>query len=122
MAANVNSPLRKVARTGENARRSGREPITQRQQRQVASSLSLNPYWAGHVSGRRRRDAERPDLGARAVRRARVKQSDAPSRRLGGGGGPELRGSKPGLCCSGWHDDLFLAATRCLSVGAESNA
>jgi len=36
MAANVNSPLRRVARIGENARRSGREPITQRQQRQVA--------------------------------------------------------------------------------------
>ncbi len=36
MAANVNSLLRRVARIGENARRSGREPITQRQQRQVA--------------------------------------------------------------------------------------
>jgi hypothetical protein len=29
-------PLRRVARIGENARRSGRKPITQRQQRQVA--------------------------------------------------------------------------------------
>jgi len=39
MAANVNSPLRRAARIGENARRSGREPITQRQQRQVAEFL-----------------------------------------------------------------------------------
>ena len=48
-------------------------------------SKSPNPYWAGHVSGRRPRDAERPDLGARAVRQARVKQPDAPLHRLGGG-------------------------------------
>ena len=47
------------------------------------------------------------------MRQARVKQPDAPLHRLGGGRGPELRGSKPGLCCSGWHDDLFLAAARC---------
>ena len=83
------------------------------------NARSPNPYWAGHVSGRRRRDAERPDRGARAVRRARVKQPDAPSHRLGGGRGPALRGSKPRLCCSGWHDDLLLATTRCLSVGAD---
>src|SRR5579875_1450722 len=41
---------------------------------------SPNPYSAGHVSGRRRRDAERPD---------------APSHRLGGGRGPELRAVSP---------------------------
>src|SRR5262245_26689897 len=55
-------------------------------------------FSAGHVSGRRQRNAEGRDLGSRAVRRARVKQSGAPSRRLGGGRGPQLRAAR--LTCA----------------------
>jgi hypothetical protein len=107
------------SRAGGNVRAGHRpERVTQRDPAYApCADGPPNPYWAGHVSGRRRRNAERPGLGARAVRQARVNQPGAPLRRLGGGRGPGLRAAS-GLCRSAGTVILFLAATRCLSVGA----